>query len=110
MAEENGEDPQELIHRRLSVDSKPLWAHGIDVLGYWLSSFRHAILPLENVIDNNKKSPIIVADFGESGTSKILQVIQWPTLFFCFRYRLLVCSSNKTIRFNYRLFYFMNLE
>ena len=82
MVEENGEDPQELIYIRLSVDSKPLWDHGIDVLGYWLSSFRHAILPLENVIDNNMKYHIIVAEFGEYGRNKILQVIMWPTSFF----------------------------
>ena len=62
--------------------SKPLWARGIDILGYGLSSFCHAILPLENVIDNNRKSRIIVAKFGEYGRNKILQVILWPTSFF----------------------------
>lgn len=100
MAEENGEDLQELINRRLSVEmekrlemdeevppcvedaippgmaSKPFWARGLDVLGYGLSSFRHALIPLENVIDNNRKSRIIITDFGESDTSKILQMCE----------------------------------
>lgn len=100
IAEENGEDLQELIDRRLSVElekrlemdeevpacvedaippgkaRKPFWAHGLDVLGYGLSAFRHAILPLENVVDNNRKSRIIITDFGESATSKMLQMCE----------------------------------
>jgi len=99
MAEENGEDLQELIDRRLSIElekrlemheeiptsvedaippgkaRKPFWAHGLDVLGYGLSAFRHAILPLENVVDN-RKSRILIADFGESATSKMLQMCE----------------------------------
>eukprot|EP00253_Pinus_taeda_P009517 PITA_09517 len=99
IAEENGEDLQELIDRRMRVElekrlemgeevppcvedaippgkaSKPFWARGLDVLGYGLSAFRHAILPLENVVDD-RKSRIIIADFGESATNKMLRICE----------------------------------
>lgn len=55
--------------------SKPFWARGLDVLGYRLSAFRHAILPLKNVVDD-RKSRIIIADFGESATNKMFRVCE----------------------------------
>ncbi|KAH9325970.1 hypothetical protein KI387_006148, partial [Taxus chinensis] len=52
---------------------KSFWAHGIDVLGYGLSAFRHAILPLENVVEK-RQSRVIVADYGEDVTRNILEL------------------------------------
>ena len=88
MAEENGEDLRELIDRSLSLeldihekvpacvenaippgmDRKPFWARGLDVLTYGFLAFRHVILLLENVVNNNGKSCIILAELGESAT------------------------------------------
>ncbi|GLJ06878.1 hypothetical protein SUGI_0051100 [Cryptomeria japonica] len=52
---------------------KSFWAHGIDVLGYGLASFRHALLPLENVVDE-RQSRVIVAEFKEDATRLILEL------------------------------------
>lgn len=56
---------------------KPFWAHGVDVLGYGLSSRRHAYLPFDDC-DAERTSKLIRAALTANATSLLLKV---PVLF-----------------------------
>jgi hypothetical protein len=53
--------------------NKPFWAHGMDVVGYGLSSRRHAYLPFDDT-GSSRTSKLIRAAFTPDATSLLLKV------------------------------------
>lgn len=52
--------------------NKPFWAHGVDVLGYGLTSRRHAYLPFEDT-ESERTSKLIRAALTAEATSLLLK-------------------------------------
>jgi hypothetical protein len=65
---------------------KPFWAHGVDVVGYGLSSRRHAYLPFRN-FKAPRMSRFIPATLTIEATDQLLKVISFLTskMMFCHR-------------------------
>lgn len=53
--------------------NKPFWAHGMDVVGYGLSSRRHAYLPFDNT-ESSRRSKLIRAALTAGATNLLLKV------------------------------------
>lgn len=53
---------------------KPFWAHGMDVVGYGLSSRRHAYLPFEDT-KSDRVSKLIRAALTADATTSLLKVL-----------------------------------
>jgi hypothetical protein len=62
---------------------KPIWAHGVDTLGYGIVSRKHAYLPFDHT-NKPQKSRLIRASLSPKATDDLLQVRTRSTSFFLF--------------------------
>ncbi len=92
--EEEQEEQEEELQQLPSMEAaippgqakKPFWAHGVDVVGYGLSSRRHAYLPFRNS-KAPRMSRFIPATLTIEATDQLLKVISFLTskMMFCYR-------------------------
>jgi hypothetical protein len=62
---------------------KPIWAHGVDTLGYGIVSRKHAYLPFDHT-NKPRKSRLIRASLSPKATDDLLQVRTRSITFFLF--------------------------
>ncbi len=62
---------------------KPIWAHGVDTLGYGIVSRKHAYLPFDHT-NKSRKSRLIRASLSPKATDDLLQVRTRAITFFLF--------------------------